>query len=64
MIIPIYTYGDGTPIEGRPEHPGEYAPREDLLAYMRAKAAYLDRVADVANQSFSKAFARRLREKG
>lgn len=50
--LPIYTYGDGRPVEGRPEPLGDGATTEDRIAYIRARNAYADRVADLSNVAF------------
>jgi len=52
----IYTYGGGTPIEGRPEPLVESAALDERLAHDRAWYAYSDRVEDVANKSFTEHF--------
>ncbi len=55
----IFTDAEGRPIE-RPESPGKHAPLEDRLAHMRAVWAYNDRVTDIANASFDRAFGKAL----
>ena len=54
--LPIYTYADGRPVEGRPEKPEADAPIEVKIAYLRERAAYVDRAQDLINQGFVKAF--------
>ena len=51
----IYTYGDGTPIEGRPDLPSD-AGIEEKIAHMRAWNDYSGRVLDIGNAAFAKAF--------
>lgn len=56
----IFTDAGGRPIE-RPARPGPHASPAERLAYMRALAAYNDRIADTANQAFDRAFREALR---
>jgi hypothetical protein len=59
----IYTYENGTPIEGRPDGdpPGENADIEDKIAWMRAWSAYHNRVADVSDRAFAEQFRKTIR---
>jgi len=52
----ILTYEDGRPIEGAPEPLPPGASIEGRIAWMRARAAYADRVTDVANRAFDARF--------
>ena len=51
----IFTDAKGVPVD-RPECPGKDAPLEERLAHMRAVWAYNDRVTEMANASFDRAF--------
>ena len=57
----ILTDGRGRPIDP-PEPPAPDAPIEETVAYLRAYAAYKDRVADIANRAFDEAFREALRK--
>lgn len=56
----IYTYEDGTPIEGRPDVLADDASADEKIAHMQAWNAYFDRVRDVFNAGFSAALRRAL----
>jgi len=55
MTTPILTDAKGRPVE-RPERPARDASLADRLAFIRAMNAYHDRVHDLANRAFAKAF--------
>jgi hypothetical protein len=57
----IYTYADGTPIEGRPDGDPPDGDIEERIAWMRAWNAYRDRVADVTNRVFIEQFKKSLK---
>jgi hypothetical protein len=52
----ILTDGRGRPIE-KPTAPPEGCSFDDKVAYLRAMAAYADKVGDVANEAFGNATA-------
>ena len=56
----IYTDANGRPIE-RPEPPPIGASIEDKIAYMRAKAAWNDKISSTANAAFVAAFREALK---
>jgi hypothetical protein len=60
MSNAIVTDAHGKPVE-RPEVPAQTATIEERIAYMRALAAYNDRVADLANAAFTRRFITRTR---
>lgn len=57
----IYTYADGTPIEGNPGPVPQDADIETKIAWMRARSAFRDKVTDVANRAFDQEFRKALK---
>ena len=55
----IYTDANGVPFE-RPEPPPLDSPWEAKRDYLRAINAYRDRITDLANASFNRAFRKAL----
>jgi len=51
----ILTDADGVPVEA-PEPPPPGASIEEKIAYIRARHAHTDRLTDLANGAFDKAF--------
>jgi len=61
MDLPIFTYSDGRPIEGRPDPLPEGASPAEFIAWTRACNAYRDRAAAVAGRAFDRGLRRALR---
>jgi len=57
----IYTYGDGRPIEGRPDPLPENPTAEERRDHRRAWWEYEDRVRDVASRAFADQFRKAAR---
>lgn len=57
----ILTDAHGRPFE-RPEPPAPDAPPQEFTAWLRADAAYRDRVAACANRAFDRAFRKAIRK--
>ena len=56
----ILTDASGHPIE-KPEAPAPGAPIEEVITWMRAQAAWRDRVGSIASESFARAFQKALK---
>lgn len=56
----IYTDENGSPFD-RPEAPGPDATSEEIVAYLRADAAYRDAITNCANRNFSERFRKAVR---
>lgn len=58
----ILTDARGVPFE-RPEKPAPGAPIDQVIAYLRALAAYNDAVCDCGNRSFARTFVAKIAAK-
>jgi hypothetical protein len=56
----IFTDEHGRPIPGAPDPLEEGATLEERIAHARAVYAYRDRIADVTNRAFARAFRKAL----